>query len=344
MVLPLLLGALGSSLGPSLGIGALAGGAIGSGLGTAFATGDLEKGIMAGFGAFMGGGSALGKLAGGMLTGGGSAPAPVPLPAAASKAPPPRPANMAAPAASPLRPPVHNGIPNAVPQSIMRDTKSFMSSPTGSPPMTAVGGTLGTAPTGIENFDASQQRRLRGFVSGGVVSALGPGKLSKGGIASLDGMNEQKINAPKGMDAPSGGNEKDVVVEAIRAIKGQVEDPRVPLGRFLALYGEDALRDLVDKVQSGAIDRTSKKTEGKIEGSGDGMDDRIPAKIDKSGEDVLLADSEYIIPADVVSHLGNGSSDAGAKVLDQMLDRVREARTGNKEQAKQIKPKTLLPA
>ena len=188
--------------------------------------------------------------------------------------------------------------------------------------------------------DYSRMRQQRQFYGGGVVKALGPVKLAAGGIAALDGMDAQTVNA----ETPTGGNEKDLVVEAIRAIKGQVEDPRPALGRFLAKYGEDALRELVDKVQSGKAEGEASKDGGRVQGPGDGMDDRVPAKIKETGEDVLLADSEYVVPADVVSHLGNGSSEAGAKALDSMLDRVRESRTGKKTQAPAINPKEALPA
>jgi hypothetical protein len=57
-----------------------------------------------------------------------------------------------------------------------------------------------------------------------------------------------------------------------------------------------------------------------------------------------LADGEFVVPADVVSHLGNGSTDAGAKRLYAMMDQVRKARTGNKKQGKQIKAQKYLPA
>jgi hypothetical protein len=80
-----------------------------------------------------------------------------------------------------------------------------------------------------------------------------------------------------------------------------------------------------------------------LKGPGDGMSDSIPAKIGHH-QPARLADSEFVIPADVVSHLGNGSSDAGAKQLYAMMDRVRKARTGRKEQGKQIKPQKYLPA
>lgn len=79
-----------------------------------------------------------------------------------------------------------------------------------------------------------------------------------------------------------------------------------------------------------------------LKGPGDGMSDNIPASIDNK-QPARLADGEFVIPADVVSHLGNGSTDAGAKQLYAMMDKVREARTGNKKQGKQIKPSKFLP-
>jgi hypothetical protein len=78
-----------------------------------------------------------------------------------------------------------------------------------------------------------------------------------------------------------------------------------------------------------------------LKGPGDGMSDDIPATI-ANKQPARLANEEFVIPADVVSHLGNGSSEAGAKVLYKMMDRVRQARTGSKKQGKQIKPEKYL--
>jgi len=78
-----------------------------------------------------------------------------------------------------------------------------------------------------------------------------------------------------------------------------------------------------------------------LKGPGDGMSDDIPATI-ANKQPARLANEEFVIPADVVSHLGNGSSEAGAKVLYKMMDRVRQARTGNKKQGKQINPEKYL--
>jgi hypothetical protein len=74
-----------------------------------------------------------------------------------------------------------------------------------------------------------------------------------------------------------------------------------------------------------------------LRGETDGMADEIPAQIEDD-QPAALSHGEFVIPADVVSHLGNGNSDAGAKKLYEMMDRIREARTGTKEQGKRIDP------
>ena len=79
-----------------------------------------------------------------------------------------------------------------------------------------------------------------------------------------------------------------------------------------------------------------------LKGPGDGMSDNIPAVIGNK-QPARLADGEFVIPADVVSHLGNGSTEAGAKKLHGMMDNVRKARTGRKSQGKQINADKYLP-
>lgn len=82
-----------------------------------------------------------------------------------------------------------------------------------------------------------------------------------------------------------------------------------------------------------------------LRGPGDGMSDDIPAVIKgERPQRAALADGEFVIPADVVSHLGNGSTEAGAKRLYSMMDRVRTARTGRKAQGKQINADRFVPA
>ena len=79
-----------------------------------------------------------------------------------------------------------------------------------------------------------------------------------------------------------------------------------------------------------------------LKGPGDGMSDNIPASI-ANKQPARLADGEFVVPADVVSHLGNGSTDAGAKKLHGMMDKVRVDRTGKKKQAPAVKAGKYIP-
>jgi hypothetical protein len=80
-----------------------------------------------------------------------------------------------------------------------------------------------------------------------------------------------------------------------------------------------------------------------VTGTGDGMSDSVPASIE-GVQEARLADGEFVIPADVVADIGNGSSDAGSKKLYDMMDRVRKARHGTTEQPPEIKAERLMPA
>ena len=79
-----------------------------------------------------------------------------------------------------------------------------------------------------------------------------------------------------------------------------------------------------------------------LQGGTDGMADKIPANIDGE-QPAALSHGEFVIPADVVSHLGNGNSEAGADKLYQMMSRIRKARTGNEKQGKKINPDKFMP-
>jgi hypothetical protein len=109
--------------------------------------------------------------------------------------------------------------------------------------------------------------------------------------------------------------------------------PLVPQPRRMAGGGLSDLGGYADYARGGRM----------LKGPGDGMSDSIPATI-AGKQPARLANDEFVVSADVVSHLGNGSSDAGAKQLYKMMDRVRAARTGKKSQAKQINPDKYMPA
>jgi len=100
--------------------------------------------------------------------------------------------------------------------------------------------------------------------------------------------------------AESGMNEKDVIVDAIEAIKGISEQPEIVLALFVQKYGEEALRDLVGRVQSGELDDTVERfaegDKGMVRGPGDGsgVDDMVPATLEGE-QDVLLSDGEFVL-------------------------------------------------
>jgi hypothetical protein len=80
-----------------------------------------------------------------------------------------------------------------------------------------------------------------------------------------------------------------------------------------------------------------------IRGTGDGMSDSVPATIE-GVQEARLANDEFVIPADVVADIGNGSSDAGAKKLYAMMNRIRKARHGTTKQPPEIQAERLMPA
>ena len=124
------------------------------------------------------------------------------------------------------------------------------------------------------------------------------GQLGRlGGIAAFREGGEVEADQ---MMAQSGMNEKDVIVSAIEAIKGMSEQPEIVLALFVQKYGEDALRDLVGRVQSGELDDTVDRFEsgdkGMVRGPGDGsgVDDMVPATLEGE-QDVLLSDGEFVL-------------------------------------------------
>jgi hypothetical protein len=80
-----------------------------------------------------------------------------------------------------------------------------------------------------------------------------------------------------------------------------------------------------------------------LKGPGDGVSDSIPATIGQ-GQPARLADGEFVIPARIVSELGNGSTDAGAKRLYEMMDRIQKVRRKTKNVAANTKAAKYLPA
>jgi len=118
--------------------------------------------------------------------------------------------------------------------------------------------------------------------------------------------------------------------ETIMALMGKHPNPREVFIRYLEAYGEEGLMSLAAEVQQ------MMESKGRmVEGSGGGVDDAVPAMID-GVQPAALSKDEYVVPADVVAHAGDGSSEAGGRKFDELVSRVRKNKTGNTEQPEQI--------
>ena len=142
-----------------------------------------------------------------------------------------------------------------------------------------------------------------------------------------------------GMEMPS--NQEDVVtLEAKMAILGQHSNPDQAIQAFIEKYGVDAFLQFRDMILKQQVPNA--QTEGIISGQGGGMDDMVNGMIGNQ-QGIAVSPGEYIVPADVVSMLGDGSSDSGADRLDEMLQRIRVNKTGKTTQAEEIDEMEVLP-
>jgi hypothetical protein len=173
--------------------------------------------------------------------------------------------------------------------------------------------------TGLLNL-AQASPDLRLMATGGTVGA-NQSTISTGGIQDLYGTSDQTTGSPNlSKDGYGIGRLENLASEGSRAKAADT---------FYAMGGPIAF------AKGGH--------QGYLDGHGDGMSDSIPATIEGQ-QPARLADGEFVIPADVVSHIGNGSSKAGSKQLYAMLDRVRKARTGHTKQGREINPNKYMPA
>jgi len=133
---------------------------------------------------------------------------------------------------------------------------------------------------------------------------------------------------------------QSIIIRAARALQGATENPEKDIQMFVEKFGMQALNDLRQRVASGELSfGRDGGVRGMISGDGDGMSDSIEAEIVESagdpsgsGRPLQVANNEYVVAADVVSDIGNGSSEAGASKLDRLMKDVRLARHGTTEQ------------
>jgi len=170
--------------------------------------------------------------------------------------------------------------------------------------------------------------------------------MAEGGITALPFAPTMNDGGVKAQEI----SHDDVTNQVIQHLRGGghvMDDKTHSAVKYLASKGEPVhhiVGFMKHRMAAGGITSLGSYSDGGhlLKGPGDGMSDDIPATIaDK--QPARLANEEFVIPADVVSHLGNGSSESGAKVLYDMMAKVRKARTGNPKQGKQIDAHKFMP-
>jgi len=171
---------------------------------------------------------------------------------------------------------------------------------------------------------ALYQQYLRGLISAGEAADLIEGSAFSGIEADGDYTNAEVASASRLINA-----NPNLAGEAARYFGISENEVNELVGYFNNNPNEFA--------EGGAVGGQGYY----LGGPTDGMADDVPATIDNK-EPARLSDGEFVIPADVVSHLGNGNSDAGAENLYSMMDRLRKDRTGNPNQGREIDPRKYL--
>ena len=197
----------------------------------------------------------------------------------------------------------------------------------------------------IEKSMAEQGANMGGLV--GLLGFSGGGELKpipedNKGLPNLpkDVRNKMGFMQEGGMaEMPDDMDGETIMINAIMALQGMSSDPEQDLMEFISAFGMDALQDLQRRVAMGEMGGGERGVGRLIEGAGDGMSDSVDAEIvndmsdpSGSGQPLKVADGEYVIAADAVADIGNGSTDAGAKKLDALMKQVRMARHGTTKQ------------
>jgi len=164
-----------------------------------------------------------------------------------------------------------------------------------------------------------------------VKTSMMEGKIPGGGIATIPTEFTQQEGMP---------SEQELSMLA-DALLGRTDTPDPIVNMFIERYGPDMFRQAREMILQSVV--PDAQTEGMIRGNGSGMDDKVQGMIGKD-QPVAVSPGEYIVAADVVSGLGEGSSDAGAKELDRMMDKVRMERNGTTKQAPRINERKVMPA
>ena len=185
-----------------------------------------------------------------------------------------------------------------------------------------------TDPAARKTFTETMAKNAAEGPNLGLQNALTATSVGAGGVAAA---NAEEKYAKEAADIKAAEDEKN---ERLRRRVEEIMRGN-PLPKDFSMAGGG--------MASYATGGNSPKNPRMLDGPGDGMSDSIPAMIGNK-QPARLADGEFVIPADIVSHLGNGSSKAGSKQLYAMMDRIRKARTGRSSQAPEVRATKLMPA
>jgi hypothetical protein len=204
---------------------------------------------------------------------------------------------------------------------------------TGGTTTTNTGGTTTTNTGGTTNTNTGGTTNTN---TGGTTNTKAPKFTDAEVKATLDTLIAQNPNRGEGLYRAIG--------EQIKSSGVSIESAAKQIASLMPEFSE---QEIIAKYKQmgfaqGGLASLPQSRGYYLGGATDGMADQIPANINGQQE-AALSDGEFVMPADVVSHLGNGNSDAGAKVLYSMMDRVRQARTGTKEQGRKITPNKFTP-
>lgn len=197
---------------------------------------------------------------------------------------------------------------------------------------------IGAASADYLEYLKNQESREQGggdLASGGLIG-LAAGKTIPEDNKGLKALAEKSPQTVRnmGFDFQAGGMmpQPQEVEQLTMAITGSIPNGDEVIDMFIQKYGNEIFMQIRESV----LNPTQQaQTQGMIEGQGGGMDDEVMGMIGNQ-RPVAVSPGEYIVPADVVSGIGDGSSDAGAVELDDMLDRVRQERTGTTKQAPKL--------
>ena len=183
-----------------------------------------------------------------------------------------------------------------------------------------------------------ENNKIQGMAEGGDVTLntpLGSPSIAGGGIASVPNEYTNPSQAQ-----PTAEPTQDDITLLASALMGENEHADQIVEAFVKQYGPEKFMEIRQKILQ--MIQPNAQTEGMVRGQGGGMDDQVEGTIGGQ-QPVAVSPGEYIVPADVVSGLGDGSSDAGAEELDKMQQNVRMARGGGTTQPPPVNARKLMP-